>query len=128
MAIEAVRRAHLPCKIVPGGNAIRKVQRDGDMLIEINCDIPLKNGVDVLRCNVYRPLPEASGEAKLPAIMTAGPYGKDIPYSVFHANSYAELPEEQKSKWSAWEVPEPTFWTKLGYAVVRVDEQGSGQS
>lgn len=124
MTIEAVRRAHLPCKIIPGANAIKRVERDGHMLVEINCDIPLKNGVDVLRCNVYRP----EQSERLPAIMTAGPYGKDIPYSVFHKNSFAELPEEQKSKWSAWEVPEPTYWTKQGYAVVRVDEQGSGQS
>ena len=60
--------------------------------------------------------------------MTSGPYGKDISYAEFHKGSYAELPAEQKSKWSAWEVPEPTFWTSKGFVVVRVDELGSGQS
>jgi putative CocE/NonD family hydrolase len=121
----AYRPAHLPRPIVPGENAIKTVQQDGDMIIELNCDIPLKNGKDVTRCNVYRP---ANADGGLPVIMTAGPYGKDIPYSEFHKNSYAELPAQQKSKWSAWEVPEPTFWTKHGFVVVRVDEQGSGES
>lgn len=29
---------------------------------------------------------------------------------------------------SAWETPDPAFWTKNGYAVVRADERGTGQS
>lgn len=119
------RTAHLPRAVIPGENAIKSIERDANMIVELNCDIPLSNGKDVLRCNVYRP--DHTSE-KLPVIMTAGPYGKDIPYSEFHKGSYAELPAEQKSKWSAWEVPEPTFWTAKGFVVVRVDEQGSGQS
>lgn len=72
--------------------------------------------------------------------------GKDIPYADFHPKSFSEIPAEQKSKvcylhygpntgpceattqWSAWETPEPTFWTKHDYIVVRVDERGLGQS
>lgn len=57
-----------------------------------------------------------------------GPYGKDLPYSDFNAASFKEIPEEQKSKYSAWEVPEPTYWTRHGYAVLRVDERGIGSS
>lgn len=116
--------AHLPRPVIPGENAIKSIEKDGSMIIELNCDVPLSNGRDVLRCNVYRP----DSTERLPVIMTAGPYGKDIPYSEFHKGSFAELPNEQKSKWSAWEVPEPTFWTSKGFIVVRVDEQGSGQS
>jgi putative CocE/NonD family hydrolase len=118
------RHAHLSRPINPGENAIKTIEKDGDMIIELNCDIPLCNGKDVLRCNVYRP----DTEEKLPVIMTCGPYGKDIPYSSFHPNSFSELPDSQKSKWSAWEVPEPTFWTSKGFIVVRVDELGTGQS
>lgn len=29
---------------------------------------------------------------------------------------------------SAWETPDPGFWTRLGYALVRADELGLGQS
>lgn len=46
----------------------------------------------------------------------------------FHAKSYSEVPKEHKSKYVAWETPEPVFWTKNGYVVVRVDERGLGQS
>ena len=35
---------------------------------------------------------------------------------------------EHKSEHSAWETPDPKFWTSHGYAVVRVDERGLGQS
>lgn len=48
--------------------------------------------------------------------------------SSFHASSFAEVPEEHHSAHSAWETPDPGFWTKHGYAVVRADERGCGQS
>jgi len=35
---------------------------------------------------------------------------------------------EHKSPHSAWETPDPGFWTKHGYVVVRADERGLGQS
>jgi predicted acyl esterase len=46
----------------------------------------------------------------------------------FHAKSYAEVNPQHKSEHSAWETPDPAFWTKNGYAVVRADERGLGQS
>jgi putative CocE/NonD family hydrolase len=46
----------------------------------------------------------------------------------FHPNSFAELNPEHKSPHSAWETPDPGFWTRNGYAVVRADERGLGQS
>lgn len=57
-----------------------------------------------------------------------------IPYSPthttpsFHAKSYAEVNPEHHSDHSAWETPDPKFWTSNGYAVVRADERGLGQS
>lgn len=98
------------------------------MIIEKNLDIPLKDGLNVMRCDVFRPQAQNGKEQRYPVIMTMGPYGKDVPYSVFHRQSFAELPIDQKSKWSAWEVPEPTFWTTKGYICIRVDEKGTGQS
>jgi predicted acyl esterase len=35
---------------------------------------------------------------------------------------------EHHSEHSAWETPDPAFWTKNDYAVVRADERGCGQS
>jgi putative CocE/NonD family hydrolase len=46
----------------------------------------------------------------------------------FHENSFAELNPEHKSKYSAWETPDPVYWTKNGYIIVRADERGLGQS
>jgi predicted acyl esterase len=46
----------------------------------------------------------------------------------FHAKSFAEVNPNHKSEHSAWETPDPGFWTKHGYAVVRADERGLGQS
>ena len=46
----------------------------------------------------------------------------------FHAKSFAEVNSEHKSDHAVWETPDPGFWTKHGYAVVRVDERGLGQS
>ena len=46
----------------------------------------------------------------------------------FHEKSYSEVDPQHKSIYAAWETPEPIFWTRRGYAVVRADERGSGQS
>ena len=46
----------------------------------------------------------------------------------FHTKSFSEVNPGQKSEHSVWETPDPAFWTKHGYAVVRADERGTGQS
>ena len=46
----------------------------------------------------------------------------------FHAQSFSEVNPEHKSEHASWETPDPGFWTSHGYAVVRVDERGLGQS
>lgn len=46
----------------------------------------------------------------------------------FLAQSYSEVPDEQKSRYAAWETPEPVYWTRNGYCIVRADERGLGQS
>ncbi|KAL1965786.1 hypothetical protein VTN77DRAFT_5107 [Rasamsonia byssochlamydoides] len=95
-------------------------------IYEENVTIELKNseGGGLIRCNVYRP----KGVEKSPVLVTYGPYGKDIHYKFFHPQSFSEVNPEHRSEHSAWETPDPAFWTKHGYAVVRADERGSGQS
>lgn len=46
----------------------------------------------------------------------------------FFPKSYSEVNPEHHSAHSAWETPDPGFWTKHGYAIVRADERGLGQS
>ena len=102
-----------------------------DYIFERDVDIPLATAEPVLpddpclvRANVYRP--RATG--KFPVRVTYGPYGKDIPYRQFHAASFSEVIRKHKSTHSAWEVPDPLFWTSNGYVVVRADERGTGNS
>jgi len=49
-------------------------------IYEENVAIELKDGKGVVRCNVYRP--KADETARNPVLVTYGPYGKDVHYSV----------------------------------------------
>ncbi|KAF9766044.1 hypothetical protein IL306_001583 [Fusarium sp. DS 682] len=93
-------------------------------IFEQNATVPLKAGDGLVRLNVYRP----KGVEKVPVLVTYGPYGKDIWYQDFHPKSFSEVNPQHKSQHSAWETPDPGFWTKHGYAIVRADERGLGQS
>ncbi|KAF4948604.1 hypothetical protein FGADI_9508 [Fusarium gaditjirri] len=93
-------------------------------IFEQNATVPLKAGDGLVRLNIYRP----KGVDKVPVLVTYGPYGKDIWYQDFHPKSFSEVNTQHKSQHSAWETPDPGFWTKHGYAIVRADERGLGQS
>ncbi|KIW19377.1 hypothetical protein PV08_03672 [Exophiala spinifera] len=97
-----------------------------EYIYEENATIPLSEGRGIVRCNIFRP--KAAEGVKFPVLVTYGPYGKDVHYSVFHASSFGEVPEEHHSPHSAWETPDPGYWTKHEYAIVRADEVGLGQS
>ncbi|KAJ5765328.1 hypothetical protein N7520_004887 [Penicillium odoratum] len=93
-------------------------------VFEQNVSINLKDESGIVRANVYRP----KTSTPVPVIVTYGPYGKDIPYKDFHPDSFSEVNPKQKSEHSSWETPDPKYWTSQGYAVVRADERGTGQS
>lgn len=109
--------------------------KENNLLFLKNVSIPLKNSSLPIRANVYLPLSYTAADTdttkhgkKFPVLVTYGPYGKDIPYATFYPASFAQLNPEHKSKYSAWETPDPVYWTARGYAVVRADERGLGQS
>ncbi|AEO60429.1 hypothetical protein MYCTH_2309629 [Thermothelomyces thermophilus ATCC 42464] len=91
-------------------------------VFEQNATVNLKSG-GVVRCNIYRPMKGGP----VPVLVTYGPYGKDIHYKDF-SSKYSEVNPRHKSAHSAWETPDPGFWTEHGLAVVRADEVGLGQS
>ena len=115
-------------------------------IFEQNVTVELKAGKGLIRCNVYRP----KTTDPVPVLVTYGPYGKDIHYKEydpcpppqdhssvvsillkspsFHAKSFSEVNPQHKSAHSAWETPDPAYWTFHAYAVVRADERGTGQS
>ena len=51
-----------------------------DYNYEENATIPLKDGRGIVRANVFRP--KGSESSKFPVLVTYGPYGKDVHYSV----------------------------------------------
>ncbi|KAI1268189.1 Alpha/Beta hydrolase protein [Xylariaceae sp. FL1019] len=93
-------------------------------VLEQNVTVTLKDGRDIIRCNVYRP----QDSDPVPVLVTYGPYGKDVSYKDFHPKSFSEVNPRHQFVHSAWETPDPKFWTSHGYAIVRADERGSGQS
>ncbi|KAJ5627322.1 X-Pro dipeptidyl-peptidase protein-like protein [Penicillium herquei] len=100
------------------------MDEENQLIFHKNLSVPLKWNGDILRVNIYRPIVEG----RYPSLVTYGPYGKDIYYGDFHEKSFSEVNPVHKSKYSAWETPDPVYWTKCGYVIVRADEQGLGQS
>jgi len=97
----------------------RAVKADG-MIIERDVAVPVRGGVTVY-ADVFRP----AGERPAPPLIAWSPYGK-------HAGP--QLPERypdggvapgQLSPYTAFESPDPVYWTARGYAVVNADIPGT---
>ncbi|KAI0122969.1 X-Pro dipeptidyl-peptidase C-terminal non-catalytic domain-containing protein [Xylariales sp. AK1849] len=101
--------------------------KENNLIFHKNVSVPLKASKLPIRANVYLPV-SSDPKSKFPVLVTYGPYGKDIPYETFHKGSFSEVNPEHRSKYSAWETPDPVYWTRQGYAIVRADERGLGQS
>lgn len=89
--------------------------------IERDVRIPARDGVP-LAADVFR---RADG-VRAPVILTMGPYGKDIHFEDFNAAAYATV--EERGPHMNWETVNPDWWVPQGYAVVRVDQRGTGGS
>jgi predicted acyl esterase len=87
------------------------------ILIEKDVDVPMRDGAR-LKADVFRP----KGTDKVPAILNLGPYQKD--------KLWVPPPnlEEAANPYMNWETVNPEWWVPKGYAAVRVDGRGSGQS
>lgn len=92
------------------------------MITEIDVDVVVRDG-GILRANVFRPRGAAE---QVPVILTVGPYGKDIPFEQFNKRAYDLI--EDRGPLVNWETPTPDWWVPHGYAVVRVDQRGTGRS
>ena len=103
--------------------------RDG---MRIDWDVPIKmdDGV-VLRADVFRPMKEA----KYPAIMAYGVYGKWLHFQDGYPDQWKRMCEEHPdvpsgstNKYQSWELIDPEKWVPDGYACVRIDSRGAGRS
>ncbi|MDD9935210.1 MAG: CocE/NonD family hydrolase [Myxococcales bacterium] len=92
------------------------------MRIESDVEIPMRDGL-ALRANVFRP----PDDGRYPAIMTLGPYPKDIHFADWDRVGFYEALEE-RGPHMHWETVNPEWWVPHGYSVIRVDARGTGNS
>lgn len=89
--------------------------------------IPMRDG-SYLAANLYQP----KSEGRFPVIMTMCPYGKDAHFSQFAPANPTIVIEyshsQDKGPLLSWETPNPEFWVPQGYAILRIDERGIGNS
>jgi predicted acyl esterase len=90
--------------------------------IEKDVEIPLRDG-GTLRANVFRP----DADGTYPAIITLGPYPKDIHFADWDQIGFYEGCEEQ-GPYMHWETVNPEWWVPQAYVVIRVDARGTGKS
>ncbi|KAK2624296.1 hypothetical protein QTJ16_006246 [Diplocarpon rosae] len=113
--------------------------RENSLIFEENVSVPLRSSDLPIRCNVYGPMAPAS--AQFPVLVTSGPYGKDIPYDKYAPESPRRLIPvfvvdttqflRQVLQRAQPRTPEQVQCLRdsgSGYAVVRADERGLGQS
>src|SRR4051812_45847908 len=93
--------------------------RDG---MRIDWDVPIKmdDGL-VLRADVFRPV----GDAKCPAILSYGPYGKGLSFAEGYKTAWEIMIKDKpevlrgtSAKYMNWEVVDPEKWVPDGYACV----------
>ncbi|MCC7105609.1 MAG: CocE/NonD family hydrolase [Chloroflexi bacterium] len=100
------------------------------MRIDWDVAISMDDGL-VLRADVFRPLEEG----QYAVIMSYGPYAKGLSFQEGYPNQWRKMTSEwpdveagSTNKYQNWEVVDPEKWVPHGYAVVRVDSRGTGNS
>ncbi len=96
--------------------------------VERNVRIPLRTG-GYVSADIFRPVGETS--ECMPVLVSMGVYGKDVPFRIFNPKGWerSELKSgEAERDLSVGETPLPDYWVEAGYAYVRCDQPGSGDS
>ncbi len=92
------------------------------LLIEKDVPIAMRDGT-ALSANVFRP----DADGRYPAIITLGPYPKDIHFADWDRLGFYEQLEEHGPHMH-WETVNPEWWVPQGYVVIRIDARGTGKS
>jgi uncharacterized protein len=111
------------------GAAMRLEVRDG-MRIGWDVIITMDDGLE-LRCDVF--LPAESGQ--YPVLLSYGPYAKGLEFKQGYPSAWDRMVEQHpdvsagsSNLYQSWEVADPEKWVPHGYALVRVDSRGAGNS
>ena len=101
------------------------VEHIDGMNITRDVGVSMRDGVKIY-VDVFQP-ESATGELKLPTLMTWSPYGKHA-LKTFDMFPGSGVPKGTVSPYAVWEGCDPLYWTKRGYAVVNGDSRGSWAS
>lgn len=93
---------------------------DLGMRIERNVPVPMSDGLRLL-VDVYTPEHSA---AATPALIAWSPYGKHGALD-WRAWPGHDVDVDALSRYTAFETPDPAYWTRAGYAVVLADARGA---
>ena len=94
-------------------------EEDG-LLIERNVEVPMRDGIRIL-VDIYRPAGQPASD--LPILLGWSPYGKHgLSASLWPP---AGVEEGWMSRFTAFEAPDPAYWSARGYAVVFADPRGA---
>jgi predicted acyl esterase len=95
-----------------------RTEIDGDMRVDFDIAIPLRDGGTCL-VDVFRP----RGDEPVPALLAWGPYGKHGPLRLDRFPGVG-VKASDLSPYTAFEAPDPVWWSRRGYAVVNADPRG----
>src|SRR6266545_783015 len=107
-----------------------KTELRNGMRIDWDAPIPMDDGL-VLRADVYRPVEQG----QYAVILSYGPYAKGLAFQEGYPLQWQRMAEQHPdvragstNKYQNWEVVDPEKWVPHGYACVRVDSRGAGNS
>jgi uncharacterized protein len=93
------------------------------MIIERDVAVPVRGGITVF-ADVFRP----ADERPAPPLIAWSPYGKHADAPVTRLYPDSGVAPGQLSAYTAFESPDPVYWTARGYAVVNADIPGTWHS
>lgn len=97
-----------------------RVEMADGMIIERDVAIPVRGGVTVY-ADVFRP----ADERPAPPLIAWSPYGKHAGPQLPERYPDGGVSPDQLSPYTAFESPDPVYWTARGYAVVNADIPGT---
>jgi predicted acyl esterase len=100
------------------------------MRVDWDVGIEMDDGL-VLKADVFRPIEDG----RYPVILSYGPYSKGLAFQEGYpsawqimADNHPDVTAGSTNEYQNWEVVDPEKWVPEGYACVRVDSRGCGNS
>ncbi len=97
-----------------------RISREEGMIIERDVAVSMRDGVRIF-VDIFRP----DDSSPTPTLIGWTPYGKQGPRGTYERfPDFAGVHKEWMSPYTAFEAPDPLYWTGHGYSVIYVDPRG----